>query len=59
MKKTIIKLGSSSGITLPKVWLDAHGIKKGDPVNVVYDNFDFLKIVPVKKQKRSLKKRAV
>ena len=31
-ERTVFEIGASSGITLPKEWVDRTGIKKGDKV---------------------------
>jgi antitoxin component of MazEF toxin-antitoxin module len=34
--RTLIKQGGALTITLPKEWVDNHGLKKGDQVKTVY-----------------------
>jgi len=43
--RRLVQMGGSVGISLPKKWLDRHGLKPGDDVGVVADAI--LKIVPV------------
>jgi len=38
-ERTAIKLGRSIAVTLPKEFIEAHGIKKGDKIIVSYDSF--------------------
>jgi len=50
-RRSLQRLGHFSlAVTLPKVWADANGLKNGDQVELVYDAYDFLKVVPQKQK---------
>ena len=38
-ERNVFTIGQSVAITLPKEFVDAHGIKAGDKVSVAYDSF--------------------
>ena len=43
--RKLVQWGGSVGITLPKEWLERHGLKPGDELGVVADSI--LKLIPV------------
>ena len=51
--RKLLKIGSSLAITLPKEYVEAHGLKVGDTVQVYFD--DVVHVEPVKPE-RILKK---
>lgn len=45
--RRIFRVGGKTGslvITLPKLWLSANKLQRGDTVKVCFDNYPFLKI---------------
>jgi virulence-associated protein VagC len=47
--RTVFEIGKSHAITLPKEFVEAHGIKGGDAVIIYFDD-DVAHIEPVKKE---------
>lgn len=44
--RKLLKIGSSLAVTLPKEYVEAHGLKVGDTVRVYFD--DVVHVEPVK-----------
>ena len=47
LERKLIQMGDSLMITLPKVWLRARGLEKGDKILVLFNSHEYLKLVPV------------
>jgi len=50
LERKLIKMGDSLLITLPKIWLRARGLNKGDRMLVLFNNHEYLKLVPITKE---------
>ena len=46
--RRVIKIGGSLAITIPKEYVEAHGLKPGAIVRILYD--DFLHAKPIKQE---------
>ena len=53
LKRKVIKLGNSLVISLPKIWSQAVHLTEGEEVNIAFDEYDHLKVTPLKKGKLS------
>jgi antitoxin component of MazEF toxin-antitoxin module len=53
MKRKILKIGDSTGLTLPKGICDELGLKVGDPVYVNYDHQNKIIVVEFPRQRES------
>lgn len=53
LRRKVLRVGSrntgSLVIVLPKIWTQTHGILKGGDVDVVFGDYPFLTILPIKK----------
>lgn len=49
LRRKVFRLGNPGGlvITLPKVWVEATGLVAGHEVLVVFDEYEYLKVMPV------------
>lgn len=52
LRRKVLRVGArktgSLVVVLPKIWTQAHGVVKGDKVDVAFSNsYDFLKIIPI------------
>ena len=53
LRRKVLRVGArktgSLVIALPKIWVQAHGMVEGGEVDIVFDDYPFLKILPLKK----------
>jgi antitoxin component of MazEF toxin-antitoxin module len=52
IQRKVLQLSDSLAVTLPCFWAKAHGVKRGDKVLLVFNNHDYLKIVPIPAEKK-------
>lgn len=50
LRRKVFKLGNPGGlvITLPKVWVEANELQEGEEIMVAFDNYDYLKVIPLR-----------
>lgn len=58
LERKLIQMGDSLMITLPKVWLRAKGLEKGDKILVLFNSHEYLKLVPVKETAEEMEKKS-
>jgi antitoxin component of MazEF toxin-antitoxin module len=52
IQRKVLQLSDSLAVTLPHFWAKAHGVKHGDKVLWVFNNHDYLKLIPIPAEKQ-------
>jgi antitoxin component of MazEF toxin-antitoxin module len=47
LERKLIQMGDSLMVTLPKVWIRAKGLQKGDRVLISFNSHEYLKLIPI------------
>ena len=51
--RKVQEISGSYAVYLPKIWCRRYGIRKGKPLIIAFDHFEFLKIYPTKNEEES------
>jgi len=57
-ERSVFKIGQSYAVTLPKEFVDAHGIKEGDKILITYNSFALIEPKAREEIIRELKRKA-